>query len=100
MPVSAAEGDRVTPPTNKALDLLEERVETLINALETTRKQRKELARKVEKLEEKVGDQAGRVEKLKKQVSAASGDLDQAYRKKRDKIGARLTHLLARLEAL
>ena len=90
----------MTPPTNKSMDLLEKRVEALISALESTRKERKDLTGKVEKLEAKIADQTGQVDKLKKQVAAASGDLDQAYRKKRDEIGARLSHLLARLEAL
>jgi len=99
-PGSVPEEDGVAPPTNKSLDLLEEQVERLIGELEKTRKERKELTRKVENLEEKAAEQAGQVDRLKKQVTAASGDLDQAYRKKRDDIRARLAHLLARLEAL
>ena len=90
----------MTPRTSKTLDLLEERVEALIGELRETRKVRRELARKVEKLEAKAAEQASRMERLKKQVAEASGDLDGAYLKKREEIRARLTHLMARLEAL
>jgi uncharacterized coiled-coil protein SlyX len=100
LPVSVDEEDSVTPPTSKSVDLLEERVDALIGELEKTRKERKDLARNVEKLEEKTAEQAGLVDRLKKQVSATSGDLDKSYRKKRDDIRARLAHLMARLEAL
>jgi predicted nucleic acid-binding Zn-ribbon protein len=90
----------VPTSASKSLDLLEERVETLLGKLGESEKARRKLADKVEVLEENATRQAGRMERLEKKVSVASEDLDANYLKKRDQIQSRINHLLARLESL
>ena len=86
--------------TAKTLDLLEDRLDTLLKRLREAEKVREKLEKRVQELEGSSSEQAEKVDRLKKQVADASGDLDSAYLRKRKAVRERLAHVLARLEAL
>ena len=86
--------------STKTLDLLEDRLDTLLKRLHEAEKVRDKLEKRVQELESSSSEQAEKVDRLKKQVADASGDLDSAYLRKRKAVRERLAQVLARLEAL
>lgn len=84
----------------KSLELLEKQIDSLVKELGTSGEANTKLTKRVKELENQISQQKSEIERLSKKAGAVSDDLDEQYKKQREKIQSRLTQVMARLESL
>ncbi len=83
-----------------AVDLLEERLEELLERMDALMEGHREQEERVAELEDLVTSQKEELERLRRKTAAAEKDLDRAYLDVRQQVQTRLNSLLARLESI
>ena len=84
----------------KSLELLEKQIDSLVKELGTSGEANTKLTNRVKELENRISQQKSEIERLSKKAGAVSDDLDEQYRKQREKIQSRLAQVMERLESL
>jgi len=90
----------VTVSPLKSLELLEKQIDSLVKELGTSGETNTKLEKRMKEFEDRISQQKSEIERLSKKAGAVSNELDEQYRKQRDKIHSRLTQVMARLESL
>lgn len=90
----------MSPTAATVADLLEERVDELLDLVDALRQENRQQTQKITELEERLSRQEEELGRLKRKATAAEKDLDRAYLDVRQQVQARLNTLLARLESI
>ncbi len=84
----------------KSLGLLEKQIDSIVKELGKSGGTNTKLEKRAKELEDRISQQKSEIERLGKKAGAFSDDLDEKYRKQREKIHSRLMQVMARLESL
>jgi len=90
----------MSPTAATAADLLEERVDELLELVDSLRQENRQQTQKITELQERLSVQEEELDRLRRKTAAAEKDLDRAYLDVRQQVQARLNTLLARLESI
>ncbi|MFO7768246.1 MAG: cell division protein ZapB [bacterium] len=83
-----------------AVDVLEERLDELLQRMDALREENGEQKERISELEGRLSEQGEELERLRRKSAAAEKDLDRAYLDVRQQVQTRLNSLLARLESI